>query len=123
MSAVQAATEDYWRNWLAAGVDVDVPDDDYDALFRRGLLATALHVDAEGGGVIAGMHNGAYPFVWPRDALYAAVTLDRTGHTHEAGRAEHGDRLFMNSGAFADGQRSFLSLDTRSGSYEVHQAW
>jgi hypothetical protein len=85
MADVQASTEEYWTGWLAAGVDVDFPDDDYDALFRRSLLATALHVDAAGGGVIAGMHNGAYPFVWPRDALYAAVTLDRTGHTAEAG--------------------------------------
>ena len=48
------------------------------------MLATALHVDEKGGGVIAGMHNGAYPFVWPRDAVYAAVTFDRTGHTAEA---------------------------------------
>ena len=31
------------------------------------------------------MHNGAYPFIWPRDAVYAAMTLDRTGHTFEAG--------------------------------------
>jgi len=84
MAGVQSATETYWANWLADGVDVDFPDDTYDALFRRCLLATALHLDARGGGVIAGMHNGAYPFVWPRDALYAANTLDRTGHTAEA---------------------------------------
>ncbi len=85
MAATQTATETYWTNWLDQGVTVDFPDDDYDALYRRSLLATALHVDGEGGGVIAGMHNGAYPFVWPRDALYAAITLDRTGHTAEAG--------------------------------------
>jgi GH15 family glucan-1,4-alpha-glucosidase len=84
MAGVQSATEGYWTNWLASGVAVDTPDDTYDALFRRCLLATALHLDAKGGGVIAGMHDGAYPFVWPRDALYAAVTLDRTGHTAEA---------------------------------------
>ncbi len=85
MAAVQSATEAYWTTWLASGTDVDFPDDAYDALYRRSLLATALHCDAAGGGVIAGMHNGAYPYVWPRDALYAAVTLDRTGHFFEAG--------------------------------------
>lgn len=84
MADVQAATESYWQGWLDSGVTVDLPDDNYDFLFKRALLATALHFDAGGGGVIAGMHNGAYPFVWPRDALYAAVTLDRTGHTSEA---------------------------------------
>lgn len=85
MAGVQSATENYWVNWLADGVTIDTPDDTYDALFRRALLATTLHFDAKGGGVIAGMHNGAYPFIWPRDALYAAVTFDRTGHAFEAG--------------------------------------
>jgi hypothetical protein len=85
MAGVQSATESYWVNWLAGGVTIDTPDDNYDVFFRRALLATALHFDANGGGVIAGMHNGAYPFIWPRDALYAAVTFDRTGHALEAG--------------------------------------
>ncbi len=85
MAEAQQATENYWRDWLASGTLIDTPDDAYDAMFRRALLATALHIDAKGGGIIAGMHNGAYPFVWPRDALYAAVTLDCTGHSAEAG--------------------------------------
>lgn len=55
---------DWWRATL--------PDDRYDTTFERSLLATALRIDEKGGGVIAGMHNGAYPFVWPRDAVYAA---------------------------------------------------
>jgi GH15 family glucan-1,4-alpha-glucosidase len=84
MSTVQAATETYWRDWLDDGVSIDTPDDDYDELFERGLLATALHLDGANGGIIAGMHNGAYPFVWPRDGVWAAVTLDRAGHTPEA---------------------------------------
>ncbi len=85
MANVQTGTENAWRAWLASGVQMDSPDAAYNALFNRALLATVLHWDANGGGVIAGMHNGAYPFVWPRDALYAAITLDRTGHTYEAG--------------------------------------
>jgi predicted phosphodiesterase len=46
-----------------------------------------------------------------------------TGHTHLATRAEHGDRLFLNSGSCADGRYSFTSMDTRSGSYLVHSQW
>lgn len=80
----QVTTENYWTNWLASGVVIDTPDDDFDATYARGLLATALHLDGKNGGIIAGMHNGAYPFVWPRDAAWAAITLARTGHIDEA---------------------------------------
>ncbi len=84
MGSVQASTDLYWTNWLNDGVTVSTPDPNYDAFMRRSLLATALHVDKVNGGVIAGFHNGAYPYVWPRDAVYAAVTLARTGHLSEA---------------------------------------
>lgn len=46
-----------------------------------------------------------------------------TGHTHHAGRVERAGQLFLNSGSCSEGQFSFLSLDTRAGSYAVHQAW
>lgn len=57
-----------------------------------------------------------------------ATAVDRgadvvvTGHTHLGLRAEHGDRLFLNSGSCAEGRFSFLSLDTRRGDYGVHTA-
>lgn len=81
---LMSQTDAWWANWLSAGTTIDTPDDEYDALFRRGLLGTALHIDGVNGGVIAGFHNGAYPYVWPRDAVYAAITLARTGHWSEA---------------------------------------
>ncbi len=84
VQGLEASTDSYWSDWLASGLTVDTPDDSYDALLKRGLLATALHSDAVNGGVIAGFHNGAYPFVWPRDAVYAAITLARTGHFDQA---------------------------------------
>ncbi len=84
MSEIQSATEGYWQAWLADGVTIDFPDDRYDETFRRSLLATALHLDGRNGGIIAGMHNGAYPFVWPRDAAWAAITLARAGHVADA---------------------------------------
>ncbi len=84
MSSVQAITDAYWQNWLSSGVSVSLPDARWNTLFSRGLLSTALHQDEKSGAIIAGYHNGAYPFVWPRDAVYAAVTFARTGHTADA---------------------------------------
>ena len=81
---LQAATHAHWQNWLASGVSFDAPDADYVRLYQRGLLGTALHLDEDNGGIIAGMHNGAYPFVWPRDAAWAAITLARSGFIAEA---------------------------------------
>jgi GH15 family glucan-1,4-alpha-glucosidase len=84
MQTVQATTDASWAAWLDSGTTIDTPEQRYDDLFTRSLLATALHLDGKNGGVIAGMHNGAYPCVWPRDAAYAAVTLARTGHFAES---------------------------------------
>lgn len=84
MQSIQNTTDASWLAWLESGTTVDTPEQRYDDLFTRSLLATALHLDGKNGGVIAGMHNGAYPCVWPRDAAYAAVTLARTGHFAES---------------------------------------
>jgi predicted phosphodiesterase len=46
-----------------------------------------------------------------------------TGHTHVPGIAEHGDRLFLNSGSCSEGKISFLSIDTRAGKYRHHSDW
>ena len=46
-----------------------------------------------------------------------------TGHTHIATRAEHGDRLFLNSGSCAQGNISFLSIDTANQAFSVHRSW
>lgn len=86
MSAAQATTEAWWRDWLNAGVTIDFPGTAYDTLWKRSLLVSALHVDAASGSIIAGMHNGAYPFVWPRDGIYGAITFARAGHTNESYR-------------------------------------
>ena len=84
VQGLQATTDQYWTDWLNSNLTVTTPDSRYDTLFRRSLLATALHVDAVNGGIIAGFHNGAYPYVWPRDAVYGAITLARSGHIAEA---------------------------------------
>ncbi|HYF15026.1 MAG TPA: glycoside hydrolase family 15 protein [Phycisphaerales bacterium] len=87
MAGVQAQTDAHWSGWLADGTTIDTPDDGFDRLMKRSLLATALHQDGVHGGIVAGYHNGAYLYVWPRDAMWAAVTLARTGHTPEARKA------------------------------------
>lgn len=46
-----------------------------------------------------------------------------TGHTHHARRAEHGSRLYLNSGSCSEGRISFLSLDPGTGRYEVHTGY
>ncbi len=46
-----------------------------------------------------------------------------TGHTHMGTRAEHGDRLFLNSGSCAEGAYSWLSIDTKAGHYAVNTSW
>jgi predicted phosphodiesterase len=46
-----------------------------------------------------------------------------TGHTHVAERAEHGDRLFLNSGSCALGQFSFLAIDTKAKTFSVERSW
>ena len=83
-ASLQLQTEQHWRDWLAQGVQFTSPEARYNATFKRGLLGTALHLDEKNGGIIAGMHNGAYPYVWPRDAAWAAITLARTGFVAEA---------------------------------------
>ena len=80
-SGLQLQTDNFWRNFLAAGVTVDLPDERLETLFKRGILGTMLHFDEARGGLIAGFRNGAYPYVWPRDMAWAAVTLARVGQT------------------------------------------
>jgi len=84
MATAQTTTETYWSNWLNSGVTIDFPGTAYDDVWKRQKLIAALHFDKATGAIIAGMHNGAYPFSWPRDAIYAAITLDRAGHLAEA---------------------------------------
>jgi len=106
MAAVQAETDAWWTNWLNSGTTLTSPDANYNKLFNRGLLATALHVDGgkpgatAGGAIIAGFHNGAYPYCWPRDAVYAAVTFARTGHYPESA----GVYTWMRDVAFRDNE-------------------
>ena len=61
-------------------------------LFKQSLLYVRAHVDS-GGGIIASVDSDmlqhgldTYCYVWPRDASYAAIALDRAGDSNVAKR-------------------------------------
>jgi hypothetical protein len=77
--------------------------------------------------VLAGVSKDPAACSFQRWAIAQAAARDAdivvTGHTHVGIRAEHGDRLFLNSGSCARGKFSFLGLDTSRGDYAVHSSW
>jgi UDP-2,3-diacylglucosamine pyrophosphatase LpxH len=62
----------------------------------------------------------AFQREWVGQAARRDLDIVVTGHTHIAARAEHGSRLYLNSGSCSDGNLSFLAMDTRRASYTVH---
>ncbi len=57
------------------------------------------------------------------EAMRRSADIVVTGHTHLAACAEHGSRLFLNSGSCSEGQLSFLSIDTRRSEYAVSHGY
>lgn len=59
----------------------------FPALVERSILALLLLCDRKTGGIIACPSTDPdYRYVWPRDAFYAALALDRSGYHDEAAR-------------------------------------
>ena len=57
------------------------------ALVERSILTLLLLCDKKTGGIIACPSTDPdYRYVWPRDAFYASLALDRSGYHEEAGR-------------------------------------
>lgn len=80
-------TEDYWNAWVNKrpftfyGLDPAVAD-----LFKKSLLVIRAHFDKKGG-IIASSDTDilqygrdTYSYVWPRDAAYTALALDKAGY-------------------------------------------
>jgi predicted phosphodiesterase len=84
------------------------------------LYRLLARVDERRGGI--SLDRSRCPFQrWAVDtAARSQADIVITGHTHLATRAEHGPRLFLNSGTCSEGKLSFLSLDTRRSVYAVH---
>ena len=95
-------------------------------LLRMGISSVIRFFDRLDN-VLAGVSRDPHACSFQRWAIAQAEARDAdivvTGHTHVGIRAEHGDRLFLNSGSCAQGKFSFLSLDTRAGDYAVNTAW
>lgn len=81
-------------------------------------LANAL--DTMRGGFSLDASRCSFQREWMHQAAHRDVDVMVTGHTHLATRAEHGDRLYLNSGSCSEGQLSYLAIDTRRGDYSVH---
>ncbi|MCB9730423.1 MAG: metallophosphoesterase family protein [Deltaproteobacteria bacterium] len=96
------------------------------ALLRRGmdpLFRLFNGVD----GLLSGVSKNPERCGFQQVAMLSARARDAdivvTGHTHVGVRAEHGDRLFLNSGSCAEGAFSYLAMDTAQGSYSVQRSW
>jgi UDP-2,3-diacylglucosamine pyrophosphatase LpxH len=76
--------------------------------------------DAWRAGSSADSTRCAFQREWVSQATRRDVDIVVTGHTHIAARAEHGDRLYLNSGSCSDGRLSYLAIDTKRSSYTVH---
>ncbi len=81
-SAAAVAAE---QAWLDAGTVPVVPGPGAGADLVRGALLD-LHVLTGTHGVPVAGWTGAWRYVWPRDAAFAAVAFARTGHPDDAGR-------------------------------------
>jgi predicted phosphodiesterase len=81
-------------------------------------LASTL--DTARGGFSLDASRCSFQRAWMGRAARRDVDVMVTGHTHLATRAEHGRRLYLNSGSCSEGRLSYLALDTRRGNYTVH---
>lgn len=87
--ALLHSTASYWNAW-AKTRDLEFPNLSKEAidLYTTSLFVLRAHVDHDGG-IIASPDSDmlfygkdAYAYVWPRDAGYIALTLDRAGYSH-----------------------------------------
>ncbi len=80
------AASDYWKTWVRrCERNFRGLDEAHIALFRRSLMHARAHVDGDGG-IVASVDSDmlqygldTYSYVWPRDAAYIALALDRAG--------------------------------------------
>ena len=102
-------TSDYWRAWVNNYAwSFFALNQEQIALFKKSLMYVRAHVD-DGGGIIASadsdmLQHGkdTYAYIWPRDASYAALALDR------AGDASAAKRFFEFCAAVVDGEGDFM---------------
>lgn len=84
------------------------------------LYRVASTLDTLRGGISLDASRCSFQRAWMGRAAHRDMDVMVTGHTHLATRAEHGARLYLNSGSCSDGELSFLAIDTKRGNYTVH---
>ncbi|MGD9101282.1 MAG: CBM35 domain-containing protein, partial [Anaerolineae bacterium] len=79
-ASLQATTAAAWGDLIDDITTFESPDATYNDMYKRSIILSTLAFDEDSGGAMAaGFHNGAYAYVWPRDAVYGAMTMDRLG--------------------------------------------
>ena len=87
------------------------------------VYRAANALDTMRSGVSPDSSRCVFQRAWMDAAAHRDVDVIVTGHTHLATRAEHGSRLYLNSGSCSEGHTSFLAIDTRHGSYSVEASF
>jgi predicted phosphodiesterase len=87
------------------------------------IYRLANTLDTMRGGFSLDATRCSFQRAWMGRAAHRDVDVMVTGHTHMATRAEHGNRLYLNSGSCSEGQLSYLAIDTRRGDYSVNSGF
>ncbi len=90
---IRETTEDYWRAWVNK-FDYSFHDLDQRVVeeFYRSLLIIRTHCDNNGGILASGdtakfqYGRDTYSYVWPRDGMFIALAMDKTGYFDVARR-------------------------------------
>jgi len=84
---IMKTTGDFWRAWVNKynftfyGLEPEVVD-----LFKQSLLTIRTHCDNRGGILASGdteqfqYGRDTYAYVWPRDGVFTALAMDKTGY-------------------------------------------
>ena len=104
---LEASARDYWKSWLRlSAAHFSGLSPEHLKLFKQSLMYTKAHVDNDGG-VIASLDSDmlqygldTYSYVWPRDAGFAVLALDRAGMRNPAKRFFEFCRVVMSDDGY-----------------------
>lgn len=111
-------TRDYWKAWVNKyNFSFHGLTEDTIKLFKESLFYVRAHVD-QGGSILASgdsdiiqQGKDTYGYMWPRDAAYAAMALDRAGDPNVAKRFfEFCNEVISDDGYFMHKYRADKSL-------------
>ncbi len=80
LDRVEQAAAQTWDDYVEPLPNLHFPKPNYAVSLRRSALAIALHADAEYGAIVSGFDRGNNAYCWPREAIWASGTVERSGH-------------------------------------------